>query len=669
MIKIEKIEFKNFRQYKDICLTFDKNSDYNLHIVRAKNGTGKTTFLNGILWCLYDEEYYISNKLKALKVVNESAIQEKNEGDIVEVSVKLTISDEDKFLSFERKQIFSVTLDPLTSIKKSVATCEPTLKVLESPKTAFVNTKVYESEEETQRLVKQYFDKEIYSYYFFDGENLKNYFDKENAGKVKSSIYSLSQVNLLSNASKRTEVLANDKRREMTEKNDRQDVVIYDEIDKLKDEIEKLRMDNNQLDIAIPILQKRIDELNDQLIGYKPVRDNQIRREELDKKLKQLEKEQAEMMAKKKEFIRTYYMLFHLFPRIKATLDMIKYKEDHGELPPRIDKKQIEELIHNHDANCPMCDGEINDHAIIHMKQLLEELDVSSQASNYLSSIKGGLELAILKCRQYEDEKKSLLEKEKYYQQEIEETEKELNVISQYLSTYSDSNTVIDVSKIEKERTQKQEELTIKTKRQGANELSIKNSEERLEILDKEAKEMEKKANKNKALQKQMNVLNDLTSCFNQVKKQLMDKIKVEIEENTWNTFKNMIWKKETFNNLKIDEDYQMSVYNNNLNDMTGSLSATESMALAYSFTLAIHETSGKNCPLVVDSPLGRVSDDNRKNMANELLKISQKKQIILLFTSDEYSKEVAEIYDSTIATIQDVSLTEDEQEIRKIGV
>ena len=148
-----------------------------------------------------------------------------------------------------------------------------------------------------------------------------------------------------------------------------------------------------------------------------------------------------------------------------------------------------------------------------------------------------------------------------------------------------------------------------------------------------------------------------------------MDKIKVEIEENTWNTFKNMIWKKETFNNLKIDEDYQMSVYNNNLNDMTGSLSATESMALAYSFTLAIHETSGKNCPLVVDSPLGRVSDDNRKNMANELLKISQKKQIILLFTSDEYSKEVAEIYDSTIATIQDVSLTEDEQEIRKIGV
>ena len=123
-----------------------------------------------------------------------------------------------------------------------------------------------------------------------------------------------------------------------------------------------------------------------------------------------------------------------------------------------------------------------------------------------------------------------------------------------------------------------------------------------------------------------MNVLNDLTSCFNQVKKQLMDKIKVEIEENTWNTFKNMIWKKETFNNLKIDEDYQMSVYNNNLNDMTGSLSATESMALAYSFTLAIHETSGKNCPLVVDSPLGRVSDDNRKNMANELLKISQKK-------------------------------------------
>ena len=77
---------------------------------------------------------------------------------------------------------------------------------------------------------------------------------------------------------------------------------------------------------------------------------------------------------------------------------------------------------------------------------------------------------------------------------------------------------------------------------------------------------------------------------------------------------------------------------------MTGSLSATEQMALAYAFTLAIHSASGKNCPLVIDSPLGRVSDENRENMAKALKEVSKEKQIIMLFTPDEYSEAVSPI-------------------------
>ena len=91
-------------------------------------------------------------------------------------------------------------------------------------------------------------------------------------------------------------------------------------------------------------------------------------------------------------------------------------------------------------------------------------------------------------------------------------------------------------------------------------------------------------------------------------------------------------------------------------------------MALAYSFTLAVHDASGKNCPLVVDSPLGRVSDKNRENMAAELLKVSKNKQIIMLFTPDEYSDEVKTIYDSNAASIRDIYLSDNEDQIDRIG-
>ena len=129
-----------------------------------------------------------------------------------------------------------------------------------------------------------------------------------------------------------------------------------------------------------------------------------------------------------------------------------------------------------------------------------------------------------------------------------------------------------------------------------------------------------------------------------------------------------MIWKRNTFGSLSINDSYEITVLNKAGNEMTGSLSATEYMALAYSFTLAIHEASGKNCPLVVDSPLGRVSDENRENMARELLEVSKEKQIIMLFTPDEYSEDVSKVYDGTIASIRDISLSSDESEVERVG-
>ena len=669
MIKIEKIEFKNYRQYKDITIIFNnKNSDNNIHILRAKNGTGKTTFLNGILWCLYEKEYYINDISKALKVVNETAIQEAEIDDVVETNVKMTLLDEEKRIIFERSLKFTVATDPISEMKKAVQMSPTaTLKVMELPINAFENAKVYESDEDTKGIVKQYFDEDIYFYYFFDGENLPKYFDKENGDKVKKSIFTLSQVNLLEIARTRTETMSIEKSRELTKKNNNDDVKIYDLVDKLKDEIEQEEKENASLKKDIPVLELRIKELDEQLAGYKPVQNKQARRAELEAKYKRLKQEQTDFLSKRKEFIRTYLTLFNLYPRIKSTLDMIKYKEDHGELPPRIDKKQIEELINNHEANCPMCDGELNDHAILHMKQLLEELDVSSQASNYLSSIKGGLENAILKCQKYPKEHAKIIENERYYSEELDKTEEELDTISKYLSEYADSNTTFSVSKLEKLRSDTEDELKTRQHKLWDNERLLDINSKKLEELEAQVKELEKNANEKMTLKKQISVLRLLTSSFDEVKKNLMDEIKKDIEINTWNSFKNMMWKKETFHSLIINDDYQMTVYNNNLNIMTESLSATEKMALAYSFTLAIHETSGRNCPLVVDSPLGRVSDDNRINMAKELLHISKNKQIIMLFTPDEYSEEVAQIYDNTVASIRNIYLSKDEKEIESV--
>ena len=60
------------------------------------------------------------------------------------------------------------------------------------------------------------------------------------------------------------------------------------------------------------------------------------------------------------------------------------------------------------------------------------------------------------------------------------------------------------------------------------------------------------------------------------------------------------------------------------------------------------------------------MSDENRENMASALGKISKDKQIIMLFTPDEYSEPVRRIYEK-IATVRNINLSDDESHIEGI--
>ena len=117
MIRITKVEFENYRQYKSVNVSFDDSGEHDLHILKAQNGTGKTTFLNGILWCLYSHEHYLSDKDKALPIVNSSLVQESPEKTSLKVLVRITLSNDGEIIAFERVQMFHVTVNPLSGVK------------------------------------------------------------------------------------------------------------------------------------------------------------------------------------------------------------------------------------------------------------------------------------------------------------------------------------------------------------------------------------------------------------------------------------------------------------------------------------------------------------------------------------------------------------------------
>ena len=64
---------------------------HQLSVLVAQNGTGKTTLLNAITWCLYGNEKHLANEESALPIVNTSVL--KNAADAKRVWLEAALED------------------------------------------------------------------------------------------------------------------------------------------------------------------------------------------------------------------------------------------------------------------------------------------------------------------------------------------------------------------------------------------------------------------------------------------------------------------------------------------------------------------------------------------------------------------------------------------------
>ena len=103
-MRLTAIEIHNFRQYESLSFSFPKNSLYDLHVIIADNGVGKTNILNAITWCLYEKETHLGNESKALPRLNLNAKLKAAAESIkkIEVSVKIHAEEDGCTMIFSR---------------------------------------------------------------------------------------------------------------------------------------------------------------------------------------------------------------------------------------------------------------------------------------------------------------------------------------------------------------------------------------------------------------------------------------------------------------------------------------------------------------------------------------------------------------------------------------
>ena len=661
-VVIDKIAFENYRQYGTGSLSFRTNGDALLSVLIAKNGTGKTTLLNAITWCLYDKELHLADEKTALPLVNAAAARSLPEGSLIPVSVAITILDGNNIVEFYRAMNFKTSIDSAGNPRYIPGKSKFTVSI--TPIGDFENTQVLQGID-ADVVAKQYFDEAIFKFYFFDGEKLRDFFAAGQSNTIQQSIFNISQVTMLENACGRLKRMHYDRTKKLAK--DCPDIAaLNEEREKQEKRLAPARetLSDSRADV-LELTHKR-DELDEILRGYDPIKKLQQERQDLESTLRHIEDEEETYRSDRSAFIRQYTVLLTLYPRIKKTLDLIGVKEADGDLPPAIDKDQVRRLLDHLDEPCPLCNGVIGETGRAHLEALLEKISVSSHTSNYLKEIKGPLERYLEQAQNFKKELASLRQREMDIEERKNVASQRLQQITSTLSNFESESGQLNVAKTEAERTAIIQRINVANQAIGAANTTIAACNERLAQIEAAVNKALQTMNEHADIRKQLEVIDMLHGQFTKIKNQIMDEMKAEIEKTTWDIFDSMIWKKQTFGRIEIDDSYDIAVYNTDGIEMTGSLSATEQMALAYAFTLAIHRASGKNCPLVIDSPLGRVSDDNRENMARALLEVSRDKQIIMLFTPDEYSAAVRQMYDVS-AEVRELALSEDESFVEGI--
>lgn len=158
----------------------------------------------------------------------------------------------------------------------------------------------------------------------------------------------------------------------------------------------------------------------------------------------------------------------------------------------------------------------------------------------------------------------------------------------------------------------------------------------------------------------QISVAKEALAVVKGIETEITEDIRKRMEDETFNIFSNLIWKQNTYGRIELNEDYKLKLFHVHDDSCLGSCSAAERELLALAFTLALHKVSHHESLLFIDTPVGRVSDDNRKCFAKSLISVSENKQLILTFTSSEYSAEISKYFDDSAASFNYLSTTDE---------
>lgn len=209
-MKIVKAKFKNFRLLVDTEIDFSGDDAKNLTVIRADNGSGKTTAMSALLWGFYGSDV-IKEKIYPMTLFDEGMksfdIQVEIDFITEDVSIKMnkTIVDERKYKIIRRTT--EVVSDDGASVKRK----QDIVKMFEHTDSGDVPV----LESRVEQIIEKALPIQLKDVYFTDGDKALTFIEstastREKRLRVKNAVESLLSINDLKTVTKNLKDVKND---------------------------------------------------------------------------------------------------------------------------------------------------------------------------------------------------------------------------------------------------------------------------------------------------------------------------------------------------------------------------------------------------------------------------------------------------------------------------
>jgi|AntAceMinimDraft_13_1070369.scaffolds.fasta_scaffold02886_3 DNA sulfur modification protein DndD len=631
-MKISRIGIQNFRQHRNIDLDLSGERG-NFTVIRGLNGAGKTNLLKAITWCVTGDLGRSEPRHSPTSLVSHGAIQDTPVGE----SVILTVELELDFGQEERAEV-----------SRSLTFSRAEGGLVLGPASLKINRheagRGWQKEPEPDLWLDRQLPRRFSHYFLFDGEQLEKFFKETEASYVKGAVLEIAQIDNLERMVDRLQQTVGDLTKAVASQRQGASGATlestYKELEareeKLKEDVSKKRIEKAENEDAIDKAKARLGDVAAIQSELKRLQSLEIAANSAHERAAHASNDFYAWTTS----VAPYMMMFKAVETLEDEIEAARVRK---ELPPAYDPDSLKELLKEEVCVCGAKIGKGSEgHS--HIQKLVEDFSALSEIGEALRNAEGPLSRLRGRFFDQRDKAESLGKTRADSAKEAAEADAKFNNLKKQLAGHDDQQIALIGQAFEKalEGAKSIERDLSKIERE-LEETKVARVKLQSEIEAAGAKDAKAKT-KLHELGFAKEVFARSQSLFDDLKNQ----VRQDVATNLDREFQQMIWKKEAFEPVEIDEDYRVKVINKLGVENREGLSAGETACLAFAFALTLSRVAGVRYPMVVDSPLGRLSGEVKKSVAEVLSNFlvsedeQESAQLIMLVTDEEYDESVS---------------------------